>query len=160
LSIFSETHPPVLSLLLAPDRLMAKGVLERWGVKGRRCAERTLFLESVLALLYGLTLPTICREVHVTAPGLQKTAEIMAWVAIIAASCHIAQNIGALIAVNRGDIGWWLGWMRRVGKVRIALASAVALYFVALLLRLEWTKVMAAKTWITSHTPRIPLPWA
>ena len=163
LTVFSQQHPPLLALQLASDRLMAKGILARWGKRGRASAARTLGLQIGLALLYGVTIATLCREVgeHIEAEGLKTTAQAMAWLVIIAAACHVGQNLGALAAVYRGDMGWWVGPMRRTGKVRMFFLALVAAYFIGLLIRLEWTTLgLPAAMWIADNAPEIPLPWS
>ncbi|HUP61277.1 MAG TPA: hypothetical protein VNA69_12740 [Thermoanaerobaculia bacterium] len=160
LSMFSQQHAPLLSLQLARDRLTAKTILEQWGRRGRRNAAITLGLQSLFALLYGITLAILCRRIEFQNESLQMTAGAMAWLAIIAASFHVAQNLGAFIAVNRGDMGWWVGVMRRVGRMRIALLGLVGFYFVALAVYGEWTVLAGIARWVDNITPDISLPWS
>lgn len=154
LTTFSQQYPPLLSLQLASDRLNAKGILERWGKRGRRQAGITLALQSALALLYGVTLATLCRKVGVDEPALQTAGRGAAWLMIIAASCHFAQNLGAFIAVQRGQIDWWVDAMRRLGKARILLLGLVGLYGVALLIWVEWRALYSAAAWLTEWVDR------
>jgi hypothetical protein len=161
LAVFSQQYPPLLSLQLASDRLNAKGILERWGKRGRRQAGITLVLQSALALLYGITLATLCRRISVDEPVLQKAGRCAAWLVIIAASCHFAQNLGAFIAVQRGQMDWWVDAMRRLGKARMYLLGLVGLYAVALLVWVEWGALNSAAAWLTERVADrfAELPW-
>jgi hypothetical protein len=159
LASFSQRYPTLLSLQLAPDRLTAKGILERWGLRGRRSAGITLLLQSGLALLLGVILATACRNTDVGLEVIQKAGGAIAWLALITAACHLGQNLGAFIAVSRGEMGWWVDMMRRIGKVRIILTALVALYFVVLIVGYEAMTVTRWGRWVSIHTPKIPLPW-
>lgn len=166
----SRSHPPLLALQLASDRLSAMAVLERWGAKGRRGAQATLILESLLAVLFGLTLATICERMGVLEgwlkpeagylPFIKGLATSMAWLTLIAAACHLAQNIGALVAVRSNGMGWWVGPQRRVGKLRLLLLGIVALYFVVILISVEVRLIGPLGRWIAGLAPKIPLPWS
>ena len=158
LTRFSAHHRPLLSLLLAPDRVSAQGVLDRWGTKGRHDAKVILLLEVVLAVLYGVTLATVCHQDLCNIENYEWIAESFAWVAIAAASFHVAQNFGGLVALKRGEMGWWVHWTRRVGRVRIGLAWSLGLYFVALLVLGEWHILRhATEKWITPRSSPAPL---
>jgi hypothetical protein len=148
MATFSRQYPPLLSLQLASDRLNAKGILERWGKRGRREAGITLVLQSALALLYGITLATLCRKAGDAEPALRNAGRGAAWLVIVAASCHFAQNLGAFIAVQRGQMDWWVDAMRRLGKARMILLGLVGLYGVALLIRVEWGALNSAAAWL------------
>lgn len=159
LTRLSRNRPPLFALQFAPSRLAAKDVLERWGERGRKSAERALLLESVLAVLYGLTLATICQRHRVDEPLLHRAAEYLAWVMLTAASCHIAQNIGAYVALRRGAMGWWVGTMRRLGRVRLLLLAAVATYFICIVVRAEWILIREVGMAI-KDLAGVGLPWS
>jgi|SRR5688572_2255174 len=158
LTMLSRNYPPLFALQFAPSRLAAKDVLERWGQRGRKSAERALLLESLLAVLYGLTLATICQRHRVDQQLLNRTAEYLGWVMLAAASCHIAQNVGAYVALRREAMGWWVGTMQRLGRLRLFLLGVVATYFVSLLIRAEWIVIREVGTAIKQLTQG-PLPW-
>jgi hypothetical protein len=140
----SRQKPPLLMLQLAPDRVAAKDLLERWGQSGRTLASAALWHDSLFAVLYGLTLAAICKGVTIDgAPRLQTWARNFAWVILIGAACHIAQNIGALVAIRMRTIGWWVTPMRFFGRLRLIILSAGAVFFVALLIRFEYKTALA-----------------
>lgn len=134
----SRAHPPLLALQLAPSRFAAKDVFERWGEKGRKDAHSALLLQSLFAVLYGLTLAVICDRVDVAQPELQMVRGYVGWIMLIAATCHVAQNLGAYAALRLRSMGWWGAPMRRLGWVRIGLLVLGTAYFVILLIRREW----------------------
>jgi hypothetical protein len=136
----SRNKPSLLAFLLAPNRIAAKDVLERWGTSGRRTASIALLLDALLALLYGLTVATLCATVadridNLTLADLARYAEKGI---ILAAALHLAQNLGALIAVRRKVAGWWIDTMRRLGWARLMILGLVACFFIVLLIRAEW----------------------
>lgn len=144
LTMLSRERPSLLTLQFAPSRLAAKDVLERWGRKGRKAAERALLLESLLALLYGLMVATLCERVEIAERRFGSMAVYLAWVILTAAACHLAQNLGAYVALRRQAMGWWVGTMRRIGRIRLLLLGAVAAYFICLLISIEYGAILSA----------------
>jgi hypothetical protein len=142
LTRLSRNRPSLLALQFAPSRLAAKDILEQWGSAGRAMAARALLLESALAVLYGLTLAVTCERID--PPVFDGAAVYIGWLMLTAAACHLAQNVGAYVAVRRRTMGWWVGMMRRVGRLRLALLGVTALYFLCLLVWVEWS----ALAWI------------
>lgn len=159
LTMLSREHPSLLALQFAPSRLAAKDILERWGRKGRKTAERALLLESGLAVLYGVTLAALCERVRIGGPFLSRAAVYLAWVMLTAAACHLAQNVGAYVALRRHAMGWWAGTMRRLGHIRLLLLGLVITYFICLLIRLEWYALVWAGDKIKQLGPG-RLPWS
>jgi hypothetical protein len=141
LTAFSATYPPLLALQLAPSRLAAKDVLERWGEKGRRAARHVVLLQSLLAVLYGMMLAGLFERVDVRYEGVQKAAAYLGWFMLIASACHVAQNLGAYVALRLNAMGWWVNVMRRLGWMRMTLLAFAAAYFAGLFLRREWYAV-------------------
>lgn len=154
----SRNHRPLLSLQLAPNQLAAKGVLERWGTTGRGNAKAALILESVLALLYGLALATICERLgfldhwlwpQAGKPWIKVSAAYAAWLTLIAAACHLAQNLGAYVAVRTSTMGWWVGAMRYAGRLRLTLLSVVLVYFALILVSVESRLLVRLGEWLS-----------
>ncbi len=155
----SKSYPPLVALQLAPSRLAAKDILERWGAKGRRIAGRALLLQCAMAVLYGLTLAEIFKRVEVPAPTLDKFAAYLSWLMLIAAACHVAQNLGAFVAVRRRAMGWWVTPMRRLGRVRMALLALALGYSIALLVRVEFLGGYWLGEKIAELGPENPMKW-
>lgn len=160
LTALSASYPPLLALQLAPSRLAAKDVLERWGDKGRKFAQRTLLLQAAFAILYGLTLAGMCDLVNVKVPLLQNLAGYLSWFMLIAGGCHVGQNLGAYMALRLRGMGWWVDVMRRLGWARMTIHSLAGGYFVVLLLRREWHVVKWIGVRIAEVAPEIRLPWS
>jgi hypothetical protein len=158
LTLLSRDYPPLLALQLAPSRLAAKDILERWGHQGRARAGRALLLQTLFAVLCGLTLATFCARVHLHATVLDKIAQSFGWAVLAAAACHVAQNVGAFVAVRRRDMGWWVDSMRALGRARLVLLGVTALYFIALLIGWEWLKIVDAGIAIADRAPTLSLP--
>jgi len=154
LTLLSRDRPPLLALQFACDRLAARDVLEKWGSR-RREAAFTLALDSLLAVLYGVTFATLFESIvlHWNAghsKSVVDAAAFMAWVAIVAAAFHIGQNLGAFIAAVRGSMGWWVSLMRRVGWMRYLLLLEIGLYFIVVLVDYEAHKLTQFVIWIAT----------
>lgn len=148
----SRAHPPLLALQLAPSRLAAKDILERWGERGRKAAERTLLLQCVLAIFYGVTLAVISERLPPPWSDRYQLAKSVVWIILVAAACHLAQNLGAYIALRLRTMGWWVGAMRKLGWTRIALLTLVGFYFLAMLVWFEGEALWNFGTWAFGQT--------
>ena len=154
MTTLSRDHPPLLALQLAPSRLAAKAVMEHWGKKGRRAAEKALLFQSIFAVLYGVALAAIFEAVNLRWTPPVRIADYFPAAMLAAAACHLAQNVGAYIALFRREMGWWVGSMRVLGRLRIALLAVAALYLGVLLIRAEANAVQSAATRLAAVAKR------